>query len=135
MAEVDDLMAGVDENLAKGGRCRGRHHKLRKKGFNPLQLIPMISSFISIIATFVGFNQIKVTKLFGKESFIMWAIRLFRGIATNKYYLVFFCLFFMVMLVASIGLIHEHFRQGRYYRWASQIVHSAIKHYDQLDGK
>lgn len=26
MAEVDDLMAEVGENSAKGGRCRGRHH-------------------------------------------------------------------------------------------------------------
>lgn len=26
MAEVDDLMAEVGENLAKGGRWRGRHH-------------------------------------------------------------------------------------------------------------
>ena len=25
MAEVDDLMAEVGENSAKGGRCRGRH--------------------------------------------------------------------------------------------------------------
>lgn len=27
MAEVDDLMAEVGENSAKGGRCRGRHHE------------------------------------------------------------------------------------------------------------
>ena len=28
MAEVDDLMAEVGENSAKGGRCRGRHQSL-----------------------------------------------------------------------------------------------------------
>lgn len=33
MAEVDDLMAEVGENSAKGGRCRGRHHIKKIGGF------------------------------------------------------------------------------------------------------
>jgi hypothetical protein len=59
MAEVDDLMAEVGENSAKGGRCRGRHHPETQQliDSSPFSVLKLI--FALLFSKVIEYNSLK----------------------------------------------------------------------------